>query len=103
MNKAGKQNSRGFLECAICQLIVFFTEKGNLFSLMARIRIATVLHGYQYNYTDTVPIGKASRHLFFSIHAFVRERLQLLRWFFTWTTHLFSRKKNCLYCVRNHK
>ena len=24
---------------------------------------------------------------------FVRERLQLLRWFFTWTTHLFSRKK----------
>ena len=27
---------------------------------------------------------------------FVCERLELLRWFFTWKTHLFS-KKNCLY------
>ena len=73
MNKAGKQNSRGFLECAICQLIVFFTEKGNLFSLMAMIRIATVLHGYQYNYTDTVPIGKANLHLFYLfMHSYVK-------------------------------
>ena len=29
---------------------------------------------------------------------FVRERLQLLRWFFTWTTELFSRKKLSLPC-----
>ena len=73
MNKAGKQNSRGFLECAICQLIVFFTEKGNLFSLIAMIRIATVLHGYQYNYTDTVPIGKANHHLFYLfMHSYVK-------------------------------
>ena len=71
----------------------FFTAKGNLFSFMARIRIATVLRGYQYDYTETVPIGKANHHLFLLIHAFVRERLQLLIWFFTWTMHLFNWKK----------
>ena len=61
------------------------------------------LHGHQYNYTETVPMGKANHHLFYLFmrtiklcrpcHTFVRGRLQLLRWFFTWTTHLFSRKK----------
>ena len=93
--------------------------KGNLFSFMARIRIPTVLRGHQYNYTETVPIRKANHHLFpnyscersnfpaldkirsYSV-TFVRERLQLLRWFFTWTrTYLVE--KNCLYRVRNHK
>ena len=73
MNKAGKQNSRGFLDCAICQLIVFFTVKGNFFSFMARIRIATVLRGYQYNYIETVPIGKANHHLFLLfMHSYVK-------------------------------
>ena len=88
----------------------FFTVEGNLFSFMARIRIPTVLRGHQYNYTETVPIGKENHHLFSTYSCerlnfpalakiwsysvtFVRERLQLLRWFFTWTTHLFSRKK----------
>ena len=45
----------------------FFTVKGNLFSFIARI--PTVLRGRQYNYTETVPIGKANRHLF---HLFMR-------------------------------
>ena len=86
----------------------FFTVNGNLFSFMARIGIPTVLRGHQYNYTETAPIGKANQHLFtyscerlnfpslakvrsYSV-TFVRERLQLLRWFFPWTTHLFSKK-----------
>ena len=51
----------------------FFTVKGNLFSLMARIRIATVLRGYQYNYIETVPIGKANHHLFYLfMHSYVK-------------------------------
>ena len=51
----------------------FFTVKDNLFSLMARIRIATVLSGYQYNYTETVPIGKANHHLFYLfMHSYVK-------------------------------
>ena len=67
------RSSRGFLECAICQLIVFFTVKGNLFSFMARIRIPTVLRGHQYNYTETVPIGKANHHLFYLfMHSYVK-------------------------------
>ena len=74
--------------------------KGNLFSFIARI--PTVLRGRQYNYTETMLIGKAKHHLFYfpalaNIRSysvtFIRERLQLLRWFFTWTTHLFSGKK----------
>ena len=32
---------------------------------MARIRIPTVLRGHQYNYTETVPIGKANHNLFY--------------------------------------
>ena len=56
-----------------------------------------------------MPIGKANHLLFYLFMrtlnfpaldkirsysvTFVRERLQLLRWFFTWTTHLFSGKK----------
>ena len=51
----------------------FFTVKGNLFSFMARLRIATVLRGYQYNYTETVPIGKANQHLFYLfMHSYVK-------------------------------
>ena len=41
----------------------FFTVKGNRFSFMARI--PTVLLGHQYNYTETVPIGKAKNHFFY--------------------------------------
>ena len=62
-------------------------------------------------YTETVPMGKANHHLFYLFMrtikpnfpvlakiwsysvTFVRERLQLLRWFFTWTTHLCRAKK----------
>ena len=111
-NNKGTLKSRGFLEYAICQLIVFLTVKGNHFSFMARIRIPRVLLDHQYNCIKTVPKGKANHHLFSTYSCerlnfpalakirsgsysvtFVRERLQLLRWFFTWTTHLFSRKK----------
>ena len=72
MNKAGKQNSRGFLECAICQLIGFSHWRA-IFPFMAWIRIATVLRGHQYNYTETVPIGKANHHLFYLfMHSYVK-------------------------------
>ena len=84
--------------------------KGNLFSFMARISIPTVLLGHQYNCTKAVRIGKTNHLFFFYLFmrkiklsrpcqirsysvTFVRERLQLLRWFFTWTTHLFVKKK----------
>ena len=81
-------------------------------------RIPTVLRGRQYSYTETVPIDRANT--IFSASScerfnfpalaqirsysvtFVRERLQLLRWFFTSTTHLFWGEKIRLYRVRNH-
>ena len=68
------QKSRGFLECVVCQLTGFFTVKGNHFPFMARIRIPTVLLGKQYNYTKTVPIGKANHHLFLNFPALAKTR-----------------------------
>ena len=84
----------------------FFKVRGNLFSFITRI--PTVLRGRQYiprlclwamqttifstyscerlNFPDLAKIRSYSV-------TFVHERLQLLRWFFTWTTHLFSGKK----------
>ena len=50
-------------ECAIFQLIVFFTVKGNLFSFMARIRITTVL------WATSIIILRLCYHLFLLIHA----------------------------------
>ena len=44
----------GFLECSICQLIGFYSEGQSFF-----------FHGHQYNYNETVPIGKANHHLFY--------------------------------------
>ena len=63
-NNKGTLKSRGFLEYAICQLIVFLTVKSNHFSFMARIRIPRVLLDHQYNCIKTVPKGKANHHLF---------------------------------------
>ena len=62
-----------------------FTVKGNLFSFMARIRIPTVLRGHQYNYTETVPIGKANHHLFYLFMRTIKLSLPLpklghIRW-----------------------
>ena len=56
MNKAGKQNSRGFLECAICQLIGFSQSIGkanhNLFYLF--------MHSYVkgYSFLDGSLLGQ---------------------------------------------
>ena len=40
-----------------------------LYGFIARIRITTVLRGYEYNYTETVPIGEANHHLFLLINS----------------------------------
>ena len=68
-HEQGQQKSRGFLECAIFQLIGFFTVKGNLFSFIARIRIPTVLRGHQCNYTETVPMYRQGKPPSFSTYS----------------------------------
>ena len=78
----------------------FFTVKGNLFSLMASIRIVTVLRGYQYNYILT--IGKANHHLFYLfMHSYVKGYSFLDGSSLGQRTYLVEKK--CLYYVRNNK
>ena len=89
-----------FLNASFASSFFFFFY--NLFSLMARIRIATVLRGYQYNYIETVPIGKANHHLFYLfIHSYVKGYRFLEGSLLGQRTYLVGKK--CLYCVRNHK
>ena len=87
-------------------VIWFLTVRGNLFSFIARI--PTVLRDRQYiprlclwAMQTTIISTYSCERLNFPALAkirsysmtFVRERLQLLRWFFTWTSHLFNGKK----------
>ena len=90
------------LNATFASKLFFFTVKGNLFPLMARIRIATVLRGYQYNYTETVPIGKANHRLFYLFrHSYVKGYSFVDGSLLGQRTYLVG--KNCLYRVRNHK
>ena len=105
--KKGNKHLADFL----CHLPVnwVFTVKSNLFSFVARIVTAFT---WPPLYAEVVPMGRANHHLFyFSCErlnfpalakirsysvTFVRERFQLLRWFFSSTTHLLSGKKSSL-------
>ena len=86
------------ISCAICQLIGFLQWRAIFFPSWPGYW--QLLRGRQY--TEVVPMGRANHHLFYflmrkiklsrpcqnEVIFFERERLQLLRWFFTSTTHL---------------